>query len=57
MKTRKSNPEFDRDSLRNYMALSAEKKLDSLERMNQMLEKLMTSQSKKISLELKNRGW
>ena len=57
MKKRKSNPEFDRDSLRKYMALPAEQKLDYLERMNQMLDALMPPQSKKIWQELKNRGW
>lgn len=56
-KKKRPNPEFNRDQMKTYMALSPEEKLKGLEEMNAFIASVLPLKAKKIQEELKKRGW
>lgn len=56
-KKKRPNPEFNKDQMKAYMALSPEEKLKGLEEMNAFIASVLPRKSKKIQEELKKRGW
>jgi hypothetical protein len=54
---KKTDSEFDLDRMKLYMALPAEKKLKYLEEANEFFSKFKNEKTKKISEELKRRGF
>lgn len=56
-KAKAGQSEFDRESMRNFMALSVRQKLAHLENLNQFFQKNMPSQSREIWRKLKAKGF
>lgn len=56
-KTKTEQSEFDRESMRNFMALSVRQKLAHLENLNQFFQKHMPAQSREIWQKLKAKGF
>ena len=57
MKKKRQNPEFDINQLKKNVALSALKKLELLEQLNQFIFKAMPQKSKKTWEKLKAKGY
>lgn len=54
---RKNEYGFDQERLKLFISLSPEEKLNHLESMNELIEKITPKRSKKIWAELKKKGW